>query len=465
MADTIATPPPPPPRAPPPPETPPPPPPVGSGFFSPTETEGSVDTPDAQDTPISTPLSAHRRSLPPFKPPSDLFTPPPSPPSQGDKKEVDAESLAASMLDELDAELSGLGAVNTDGDELSRAGQPTSTSLSSWLTAPEAPLVYLILLFLGTLACAIYLRTAYPREHPDIEFTILFKTSFSQWILLLVAGLGATLLVLCWNVYLRLVQSDWKISEVKCLAASTFIVSAGLGASLFAADAYTRANAEEAVEQDTFAVLLAFVLGPPALLFGGRAAHVWHAGRFRIITGSTDRDRQLLVDLLVMCACVVAFAVIVAVTKNPQNALVVSFFTFILITSSAAIDKYMHTFRFDRFFTLSLATSATLLIVLVVLYRTGVVADVGRASWVSVATAAYAVLFILLLTVLVWRSQYWRATKAVVAMLFISMTLLLVLGIVCLTFDTLRSIGAGILALWLLGLLSGTLSLLWARLT
>ena len=88
------------------------------------------------------------------------------------------ESLAASMLDELDAELSGLGAVNTDGDELSRAGQPTSTSLSSWLTAPEAPLVYLILLFLGTLACAIYLRTAYPREHPDIEFTILFKTSF-----------------------------------------------------------------------------------------------------------------------------------------------------------------------------------------------------------------------------------------------------------------------------------------------
>ena len=53
-------------------------------------------------------------------------------------------------------------------------------------------------LHLGNWLGAIRNWVTCPGLHPDIPFTILFRTAFPQWVILLAAGLLALFLVLCY---------------------------------------------------------------------------------------------------------------------------------------------------------------------------------------------------------------------------------------------------------------------------
>ena len=63
--------------------------------------------------------------------------------------------------------------------------------------------------------------------------------------------------------------------------------------------------------------------------------------------------------------------------------------------------RYLRAFRFDRFVGLALAAAAALIVLLVVLYATGIVPNEGRGAWVYVMAAAYPALYMLVGTLLV----------------------------------------------------------------
>lgn len=351
---------------------------------------------------------------------------------------------------------------NGDLGDTSAAG----TASGSWTAHPETPLIYVVMLHVASLVFALYNRLAYPTLHPDIDFEITLKTSFAQWVLELAAGLAAAVILILWNLHLRLEFNGWILAKVKRIIASLFFLSTSLGALLIVADATQTAGRtlSDTVQSDTFTVFLVLLLGPAALLFGGRAVHAWHAGGLRLRTKDEERDRQLLVDIGLLCGCVLTFAVLVALTGNPQNAMVISVGAFVLILSCAALDKYMHTFRFDGFMLVCLAASVGLLVLLVVLYAVSAIEDRGRTNWVYAGAALYPTLFVFAWTILAWRAQFWRATRLVVVMLIVSMTLILALGVVV-SLHVSFVFGGALLLLWLLCILSVTLSLLWARLS
>ena len=95
------------------------------------------------------------------------------------------------------------------------------------------------------------------------------------------------------------------------------------------------------------------------------AAHAWHKDGMRLRTGRRDRDLQLLADVALLFVLILVFALTVALTGNPQNAMVVSVFTTVAVLSCAALNKYLRSFRVDRFVIACLTASACLLGLLV----------------------------------------------------------------------------------------------------
>ena len=405
-------------------------------------------------------------------------TPPPSPPAaDGSKARAGGSNRTSGGMARISDATRDSDASEVDLTILSDGGGAlgaTWPAALAWLGASETPLVYLMVLHATSLGIAIRNWVTCPGLHPDIPFTILFRTAFPQWVILLAAGLLALFLVLCYNLYLRLQAHEWALAPLKYLAGAAFSSSAGLGALLFAFDATTRASTAEAIASDAFVVFVALMLGPCALLFLGRAAHKWHRAKMRLRTGFTSRDRQLALDVVLFFLCVLTFALVVALAGpaaggdgSPQAAIVVSTFSVAFVFSAAALHKYLHTHRIDAFVSLTLFATALLIGLLVFLF-VAVLPNRGRLEWVFVAAAGYPTAFVFLWTVLLWRSLSWRATRPVIVMLVVAMSLTLTMSIVLLQqrdVPVITLIGAALLLLWLLCLLSVSLALMWARIS
>ena len=61
----------------------------------------------------------------------------------------------------------------------------------------------------------------------------------------------------------------------------------------------------------------------------------------------TIRNRAVVVDVFLLLLCVGGFAGLAAGTGDSRNSVVISAFVLTALTSSAAVDKYLSTFRFD----------------------------------------------------------------------------------------------------------------------
>ena len=186
---------------------------------------------------------------------------------------------------------------------------------------------------------------------------------------------------------------------------------------------------------------------------------LWIDGRLKIKTGDAVRDRNLLLDVIGMSLCIIAAASMIAASLNPQNALFIGFSCFILLSSCAAVYKYLATFHFGRFCRCALIFAATLLGGLLV-----IVESIGseRQAEITLVAMLYPTLLLFVTTLLIWRAQYWESTRTVVVLLCLSMVLMLLL-IVVLTVIKSVTLGLMFLALWSLLFVSVLLSLMWTR--
>ena len=316
---------------------------------------------------------------------------------------------------------------------------------AAWTYQPELALAYLIGLFGGVLAMSVHLRDL----HPQIAVTADGR-HVHQWAFVLSAGLLALFVVLCMYVWLRLQHYEWQLWEAKLAALAAHLVLFSVGATF-----------HYITDQGMITVFATTLFLPPVLLFFAHALHTWRAGRYRLYSGARHRDRQLLLDVLVVLGCILGFALLNAASGHPQNGLVVSLLLLVVMTSFVGVHKYFVTFRFDVFCFFAALVSFALLLTLVLTYL--LVIESRRQSLVFLAAAAYPTLLMFVTTLLVWRAHYWRFTRGVGLLLTLTMLLMLVLAALFLALIN-RIGGLVLCGTWLLLLLSGGISLLWSRL-
>ena len=417
--------------------------------------------------------SSAREDEPPPPPPSDLPPPPPPPPSppsfemvppaagppsaavmtggpsldiiKEDDELAPATSgvvkTAASALDLLDADLMGT--------RLSE-GEDQSATIPSWLAwtfAPETPLVFVILIFCADVARAVTLDMSNPELHPDLH--VLGGTPIPQFAVLLASGIVAVFLVLCWRTYLQLKLSGWSLWSAKWSATVVYLAAVGFGALVHLATG------------DSTTTLSLSIFGPPAIFFGARARASWHAGRLKIfgIKGCrvTIRNPAVVVDIFLLLLCIGGFAGLAAGTGDSRNSVVISAFVLTALTSSAAVDKYLSTFRFGPFCWVMSVLCMIFLAGILVTYVFIIESD--RFSLVVLSVVAYPTLLMLVSSVLVWRAQFYRFTCRVGLLLFFSVLLMLAVIVLLIVLEPdLRASAFILLALWAALVLSITVS-------
>ena len=140
-----------------------------------------------------------------------------------------------------------------------------------------------------------------------------------------------------------------------------------------------------------------------------------------------------------------------------QSALFIGFFSFIVIFSVAAAVKFYFICHFSRFVVINTAIALSLLSVLIAINYS---ISYDRRATVMLSVLAYPTLLVLLTSMLIWRASYWELSRGNAVRLTASMLLVLTLIIAIMIISS-AMVGAVLLAVWALLMISVMSSLVW----
>ena len=135
----------------------------------------------------------------------------------------------------------------------------------------------------------------------------------------------------------------------------------------------------------------------------------WAEERAIVFTGNTPRDRQLLLEVLVVFLCIVGITLTTVLAKdpsgstNPELGFITGFSILVVLITRAAISKYFITFTFDLFNWVALALAVGLTLVGMAVLHFGYASQF--ITYGAVGAGAYFAGEILVTSILIWRAH------------------------------------------------------------
>jgi hypothetical protein len=190
----------------------------------------------------------------------------------------------------------------------------------------EAPLLFLATAFVIEISITAPLHSAAPELHPDVASVFEKGSEHAQWVILLGAGLAAAFLALATACFARLHACGWELWPVRHHLLVAELVACGSGGLLYSLSGSSN-------------ILSGCIFLPVVLFLGCHAAQLWLKADMLVFPGAARRDRLLLAEVAACSMCIIATAAVISATGHPQNAMLVGFSCFIIISALAGVTK------------------------------------------------------------------------------------------------------------------------------
>lgn len=410
-------------------------------------------------------------------------SPPPSPPNGAKSGSVTFASADA---------LRPASQHGASTEALDEAGQhrPNAWALLIAISKrPEVPLLFCWMsLGIEVVASVATGKDRFPRVRaPGSQET----NEHEQWVFLVLVLLMTIFFTLATSVFIRLEANNWMLSKVMFLSIGTELVAAGSAAIVW-------------VLMKSINLVAVGIFLPPVLLFSAHAYHLvrlptckpaavqattahaafhaspwlaapwpfpdcllgsvsqWAEGppRAIVFTGNVGRDRQLLLEVLLIFLCIVGSTLTSALNDNPQIGLITGFSGLTILVTRCGVSKYFITYTFDAFSKGALCLAVFLTGLGLAILRFVLESDFVDES--GLAAGTYFVLELLVSSLFIWRAHDWQLSRTVAINLTLSVMLILA-GILVVIIKTERTLGLGMLMVWMLLVTSAGVGYLWSH--
>ena len=179
-----------------------------------------------------------------------------------------------------------------------------------------------------------------------------------------------------------------------------------------------------------------------------------------MFTGNVGRDRQLLLEVLLIFLCIVGSTLTSALNDNPQIGLITGFSGLTILVTRCGVSKYFITYTFDAF-----SKGALCLAVFLTGLGLAILHFVLESDFIDesgLAAGTYFVLELLVSSLFIWRAHDWQLSRTVAINLTLSVMLILA-GILVVIIKTDRTLGLGMLMIWVLLVTSAGVGYLWSH--